>query len=480
MPYRISQDPSLKGKQTQSQRFILSEWMQHALKVLQLPLAELSQKMEEEIDQNPLLEREEINDDEEVEVEEKGVEEEELRFSEDDFSVLTRIDDEFSDLTLEAPIAPRTRETDERSAFLEASLTDTPSLYETLIRQAADTFNTEEELQAAEILIGYIDDHGFLTTPLKEIAADQKLSVKELEKALAEIQTFDPAGVGAKNLQESFLIQLRRLKKKKSLAYLIVEKHFDDLVHNHIPALQKKLKVPLETLNDEIHRVIAKLDKHPGLSFTKDPTRFIAPDIKVEERDGVLEVVVNHDPLPPLRLNNQYLKMLKDPELPKETRAFIEEKLKSAKWLMRIIDQRESTLTKIVKDLIRRDKDYFLEPGGKLKPLTMKTVADEIGVHESTVARAVQNKYLSCARGIIPLRSFFNSTFHADDGEEISASTIKELIKNLIEQEEPSAPLSDEKITEIIRAKGIVCARRTVAKFRSELNLGNRHQRRKF
>lgn len=484
MPYRMSQDPFLHGKQDmhQSQKFMLSKGMQQALKVLQLPLTELSLKLEEEIDLNPILEMEDPYDEEEQEEEETldTNDDKELQFSDEDFSILSKIDDEFSDLTLDPPPIQRTNEQKERESFLEMNISNTPSLYEFLMSQATDTFNTDEKLGLAEILIGYIDEHGFLKTPLKEIAKDQRVDLQGLKETLLEIQTFDPPGVGAKDIQECFLIQLRRQKKENSIAYTLIEKYFDELTHNHIPVIHKKLKIPLEELNFEIEHVIAKLDKHPGLSCSKSPVQYILPDVKIEEIDGVLEVSVNHDTLPPIRMNHKYLKMLKDPDLPQETKAFIEEKIKSAKWLLRILDQRDSTLLRIVKALVQHDKEFFLAPEGNILPRTMKMIADEIGVHESTVARAVQNKYISCARGTLPLRAFFTSAFHATDGEEVSSTTIKNLIVSLTDQEDKEKPLSDEKISQIIHAKGIPCARRTVAKFRQELKIGNRHQRRKY
>lgn len=482
MPYRISQEASLKGQHSlkQTQRLMLSQEMQQALHLLQLPLMELSQKLEEEIDLNPILEIEQEDESDPDEPEEVEAEHKEMDFEDGDFSILTQIDDEFSDLVMDLPKASRTQEDAQKQTFLEASILDEPSLYEVLMRQCVDTFDNEEDLNGAEILVGYIDDHGFLSTPLKEIASRFLLKVKDLERILKEIQTFDPPGVGAKNLQESLLIQLVRQNKEESLAYKIVEKCYDNLLHNRIPAIQKTLKKTTEEITKEIEVVISKLDNHPGLTFSKSPTPYITPDVKVEDIDGVLEVIVNTEFLPPLRLSPQYLKMLRDKDLPEDTRKFIEEKVHSAKWLIKIVGKRESTLQRIVKSLVHRDRDYFLNPSGKLKPLTLKTIADELELHESTIARAVQNKYLSCPRGTLPLRSFFTSTFVANDGEEVSSSTVREILLSLIQQEDKSQPLSDDALSKIIQAKGIPCARRTIAKFRAAMGLGNQHQRRKF
>ena len=482
MPYRLSQEASQKGKLTpkQTQRLMLSSEMQQALHLLQLPVLELSQVIESEMEINPVLELDEESEEAEEEADEAVKENKELDFTDGDFGVLTQIDDEFSDLVLDLPQASRTREDDKRQTFMESSILDEPSLYETLMKQCAESFESEEEFHVAETLIGYIDDHGFLSTPLKEISQLFDIPVKSLEKTLLTIQKFDPPGVGAKNLREALLIQLQRQNKSGSIAYKIIDKYYEDLLHNRIPVIQKALKISMEELTHEIDHTIAKLDNHPGLSYSKSPTPYITPDVKVEEIDGVLEVTVNHETLPPLRMNRSYIKMLAQESLPAETRKFIEEKIHGAKWLMRVISQRESTLSRICKMLVQKDRDFFLNPEGRIKPLTMKAVADEMQLHESTIARAVQNKYVSCPRGTVPLRSFFTSTFHATDGEMISSHTVKTILKNLIEQENKSQPLSDEELSKIIQAKGIPCARRTVAKFRAALSLGNQHQRRKF
>lgn len=487
MPYRISQEASQKGhlSQKQTQRLMMSKEMQQALHLLQLPIMELAQMIEQEMEANPVLEinlEEEREEGEEEEEEESHNLEEgkEMDFTDGDFSILTQIDDEFSDLVLDAPTNKASLDDAKRQTFLESSILDVPSLFEMLMKQSVETFDTEHELEMAEIICGTINDHGFLETPIKELALQYHFKTKELEKVLDQIHQFDPPGIGAKNIQEALLIQLRRQNKQGTLAYKIVQLHYDDLLHNRIPVIQRALKVTADDISYEVDHIISKLDNHPGLSCSRTPIPYIIPDVLVDEIDGVLEVVVNNEALPPLRLSRSYMKMLKQEALPAETRKFIEEKLHSAKWLMRIVNQRESTIARIIKFLIQKDRDFFLAPEGKIKPLTMKTVADELELHESTIARAVQNKYVSCPRGTLPIRSFFTSTFIATDGEEVSSKTVKEILKSLIESEDKLHPLSDEDLSKVIQAKGIPCARRTVAKFRAAMGLGNQHQRRKF
>jgi RNA polymerase sigma-54 factor len=485
MAYRISQEVAQKGRlsQKQTQRLMMSPEMQQALHWLQLPVLELSQALEEAMEANPVLdledESEEGNEEEPEEEDTVEGEQTEVDFNEGDFSILSKIDDEFSDLVLDPPRQMPTREDEKRQAFVENSIADEPSLFEYLMIESQEIFENPEDLKIAEVLIGYLDEHGLLKTPLKEIAAFFPYSLQDLERAQLLLQTLDPPGIAASSLQEALLIQLKRQKKEGTLAYQIVEKHYDDLLHNRIPNIQKGLKASTSEISQAIETTIAKLDNHPGLSLNKNPIPYITPDVRIEEVEGSLEVIIAKEPLPALRLNHKYLKMLEG-ELAPETRKFIEEKIQSAKWLMKTVKQRESTLERIVKSLVQKDRDFFLSPEGKMKPLTMKTLSEELELHESTIARAVQNKYLSCPRGTLPLRSFFTSTFVASDGEKISSRTIKDILKSLIDNEDKSRPLSDEALSKIIQGKGIECARRTVAKFRSALSLGNQHQRRKF
>lgn len=495
MAYRIAQEVAQKGQLSakQTQRLMMSSEMQQALQLLQLPVMELSQRLEEEMELNPVFElREEAqtSDDEEDEEEEATTSDEEeevvgpekreeLEFQENDFTILAEIDQEFNDLVLDPSRAPRTQEDSKRQNFFESNIIDEPTLFESLMAQAQETLASPEELKIAEILAGSIDARGFLLTPLAEIALQFSYKLADLERVLNTLQTFEPPGVAARSLQEALLLQLQRQGRVESLAYKIVEQNFDDLIHNHIPQMQKSLGATANEVTQALE-VIAKLDNHPGLSYSKNTAPAITPDVKVEEVDGSLQIIVNSEGLPTLRLNRKYLKLLQSEGVAPETKKFIEEKIQAAKWLMKTVQQRESTLERIVKILVQKNREFFLSPEGKMKPLTMKVLSEELLVHESTIARAVQNKYLYCPRGMMALRTFFNSTFVAQDGEALSSHSVKNILKNLIANEDKNHPYSDETLAKIIQGKGIPCARRTVAKFRAALGLGNQHQRRKF
>jgi len=488
-----------QGKQLrslkQTQRLIMSQKMQQAIRLLQAPVNELSTLIDREIEENPLLEYSEegAEGDSELErLEEAGIEEpgerdlepeDALSISDDDFEILKRLDEEFSEHFSESEnfCMQRIGEAQKLKSFAENSVAASESLFEHLTKQAHESFSSEEEMRAAEAVIGSLDENGFLETPLQELAALHGLKKALLKKVLETIKRFDPVGIGAKNLQESLLIQLKAKKLEETLAYRIIESHYDDLLHNRIKNIASGLRCSIEEINEAVQKAISRLDLHPGFGYGAELRQEISPDIFIrEEERGDLAVELNEGPQRPLRLNAFYMRLLKNPELPRETRDFLKEKILSAKWLMRALDQRGSTLSRIAHSLVEKQKKFFTEPDGKLTPLTMKQLSEELDLHESTIARAVADKYVDCGRGIVPLRSFFTNAYSTESGEEISSDTVRQILQELIDGEDKRRPLSDLSISQLLKKKGIPCARRTVAKYRSLLNIGNIHQRRKY
>ena len=496
MSYPMSMD--LQHKQTQSlkqtQRMIMSPQMQQAIHLLQLPIMELSALVETELEQNPVLEHaqdEDVHDADLTAIQQDTAEEsqdkdtrpeQELSFDDRDFEIMKQLDEDYRDYFAESSnyVVRRSSEDEKFKTYQESSITAELTLFEHLMKQAGETFDTPEDLALAEALIGNFDERGYLLTPISEIALLNSLDESRLEKVLVQIQDFSPFGVGAKNLQESLLIQLRCLAKKNTLAYDIIEKHFEDLIHNRIPLIQKGLKCSSEEIAEAIDRCISKLDLHPGTLHSRQIVQAITPDVTVRQEDDKLIVDINDDSMPSLRFNSRYMRMLDDETLSTEAKEFIRHKILSAKWLLRNIHQRNETLEKIAHSLIKRQQEFFLNPEGKLVPLTMKTISEELGLHESTIARAVANKYVDCARGLLPLRSFFTNSLVNEEGEDVSSRTVKDVLLAIIHDEDKRKPLSDEVISKMIKAKGINCARRTVAKYRALLNIGNTQQRRKF
>lgn len=494
MPHAISMDlqqkqsPSLK----QLQRLIMTRQMQQAIHLLQMPIMELSPIIEMELEENPVLQLEDSDEEnnepsqeeDEPEIEENGDtnSEESLNFNDRDFEILYKLDDEFRDHFAESGdyVHKRTNEEEKLHSFLESSITSEISFFEYLMKQVEETFAAQKDKSLAEAIVGNLDESGYLKIPLEEIASLQSCNIDDLNKILTTIQTFQPTGVGARNLRESLLIQLRTQGKQNTLAYTIIESCFDDLLHNRILNIKKVLHCTSEDIGDAIDTHISKLDLHPAANFSRKTTPYIIPDAAINQEGDELIVSVNDDTMPRLRINRRYLRMLEDPTLGQETKEFILQKIGSAKWLLKNILQRNNTLEKIATFLVKHDQSFFLNPEGSLVPLTMKMVADELQLHESTIARAVSNKYIDTPRGILPLRFFFTNALETNQGEEIASTTVRNLIQEIIRKEDKTHPFSDEAISSLIKENGIKCARRTVAKYRALLNLGSAQQRRKF
>lgn len=496
-PNSGSMSLQLKTSQTQNikqlQRLIMSRQMQQAIHLLQVPVMELTTLVDMEMEKNPVLEYSQDDSDDDSDIkqleerseEDKGEDEEDfegiLSFDDNNFEILRRLDQDFRDHFSESGSSPvkRTKDDEELQTYLEASIQAKESFFEHLSIQAKEAFKNEKELSISEAIIGSLDESGFLSSPLKEVAMLQGCTLEQLEAVLKVVQTFDPPGVAACNLQNSLLTQLKSLGKENTLSYTIIDKHFDDLIHNRISIIQKATSSTSDALRRCIDEEIAKLDLHPRSKLNEDIVSYAIPDIVIRQEEDELITAVNEDLQPELRLNSKYLRMLSDETLPEETKDFIKQKVLSAKWLMKNIMKRNSTLELIGKYLAKHQRNFFLEPKGNLVPLTMKAVADEIEVHESTVARAVSNKYIDCPKGILPLRAFFTSALETKDGEDISSQTVKDTLKKLIDKEDKHHPLSDEALSKMIKAEGISCARRTVAKYRGILKLGTAQQRRK-
>ncbi len=489
---RLHQRPVQSAKQTQ--RLILSPEMQQAIHLLQLPVQELSQRLDEEIRQNPVLEEEEDGpvgdlaldrETQENHYEANGNEDMEADFTGSTFAVLKMLDDEYRENWIQsAGFTPHhTPEEEELHAFLEASIPNEESLYDHLTAQAHQTLATAEQLRLASSIIGNLDERGYLDTSLQELATANNASLSALERVLVVVQTFDPYGVGARNLQESLLIQLRCQGKEGTLAYQIVEKQYDNLLHNHVPAIQKAFHCSAVDVRQAVEKHICRLDLHPGTLFSKQMVQPISPDVTVRmDAHNQWVIEINEEMLPPLHVNSKYLRMLEqdDTLVPSETKDYIRQKIGSSRWLQRNIRQRNQTLLRLTECLIRRQNDFLASPSGKLKPLTMKVVAEELGLHESTIARAVSGKYINAPRGLMPLRSFFTNGLPNSQGKDISSRTVKEWIREIIAGEDKRKPLSDEEVSQFLHSKGITCARRTVAKYRGELTIPSTSQRRKW
>lgn len=471
----------------QMQHLMLLPKMQQALMLLQLPIAELEEVLDAEIAQNPLLEWD-LAEDGDANGEE-GEEtlplelsaEQPLSFDDSTVGACDDFFEEMADLYDEKRCFQSNEEIEGHSAFLENSAKEESSLFSHLLKQAIETFDAPGDRLIAEALIGNLDERGFLTVPLDEIASMLKCDLADLKRVLEAIRTFHPCGVGARGLQESLLIQLQCRGKGSTLAFEIVSNHYDDLLHNRIPAIKKALSCSLDDVRSAIFDEIVKLDLRPGAAVTSSSSiGYLKPDVTIYIEGEELKVASSQDALPQLRFNGRYLTMLKDDSLSAEDRDFISSKIKAARWLWRTLCQRKSTIERIAESLAKLQSEFFLSPQGNLQPLTMMKVAADLNLNESTVTRAVANKYMATPRGIFPLRFFFSQGILHSGQDAMSNNTAKELLMDLLAKEDKRRPLSDQDLSLLMETQGIRCARRTIAKYRISLNVGSAQQRRRF
>jgi RNA polymerase sigma-54 factor len=456
----------------QKQALVMTPKLQQALKLLQMPAIELQQMLKQEIIENPLLEEVEEMDeirDEEVEEESRSDSGGEDR-DDDEKSEEEKIDwDEYfrSGWEMGFGLGEETQE-----EFFEKVPVAKRSFTDQLISQLRIATDDEATIEIGDYLIGSLDESGYLTCDLEEVAGTFGVSVEEVEKVLKILQTFEPPGVGARNLQESLLLQLDSRNLGDSLAATIIRDHFEDFKHKKYLEISKKLKITIQEVQNQC-TVISTLDPKPGLQIITEDPRYVIPDLVVELIEGKYVVYLNDKNIPRLRVSQAYQDELRKDAKDgnRETREFIQSRMKSAKWLIQTIEQRRKTMVKVMECIADKQRDFFEKGTAFLKPLTLQQVASEINMHESTVSRVTTNKYVQTPRGVFELKFFFSSSLGTQDGGEISAKSAKDKIRRIIEAEDQNNPLSDQKIADILKKEGLNIARRTVAKYREQLNI---------
>jgi RNA polymerase sigma-54 factor len=489
MEIQLGQSQSLK----QSQRLIMSPRMQQAINLLQLPVQELSAMLQQEIAKNPIFEMceetpqhsqdEDFAGDWEEESQEENHEEfKELYLDGKDFYTLSQIDTEYYDNSGEYELTASNNNPDDEATrlFRYNSLTISDSIFQQLMHQARLVFCHPWEVKAAEIILGSLDHNGFFEEDLEELSILYELPVEVFEAVLQRIHLFDPPGIAARSIQEGLLIQLRAAKKQSSLAYQIIDRFYYEMTHNQIPTISKALGASVKEIVRIIQEEIAPLNLRPNFNAQKENSSYIVPDGRISVTHGKVCVWLNEESLPEIRVNNQYLTAYYDPQSTDEFRSYLKEHLSSGKWLLRNLMQRNETLRRILELIAKKQMKHFLNPETELIPLTMKALAGELELHESTIARAVANKYIDTPSGIVPLRSFFTNSYSTESGEDISALSVKGVIAELIRNENPKIPLSDDRISQLLQEKGITCARRTISKYRRELNIVSAAQRKRY
>ena len=325
-------------------------------------------------------------------------------------------------------------------------------------------------LAAIEHLIGSLDDRGFLTQSPADAALQTGLPLEAMQEAHAALKTFDPPGIGSLNLEECLLNQLDLQGRANSLAARILRDHFDLLTRRRIPELARKLGANPDDVQSAIEE-IGKLDPAPGRRFTEDSNRVVEPDVTVYKDGDEWKITLNSDYIPRLRISNTYREMIAKGTLSKDERDYLRERMRSGKFLIDSIEQRQRTIERITREILKFQADFFEHGVSQLKPLTMTQVAEVVGVHETTVSRAIANKYLRSPHGIFEFKFFFTTGYEADGGAAVSNTSVKELIADFIAIEDRSKPLSDQEIVAKLQEKGLTIARRTVAKYREELGI---------
>jgi len=472
----------------QSQRVVMTPLLQQAIQLLQLSTLELQEVVQKELLENPLLE--------EVPTDTADAPEAAAPTTPDAPAPAPA---SVEPAPLEPPAVDKERGTDdlpfdltavmfddheERSLVAQEDRDDLP--FENMVRSTSSlTDHLEEQLRFASEdervrrigteIIGNLDEDGYLRAEVGEIAERCQTTPEEVEKVLALVQGFDPPGVAARSIQECLLIQLKSDPNPDPVSVEIVEQHFEDLTRRRYPDIARALKLPLDRIMESVEEIMG-LEPKPGRRFGGSDSRYIVPDVVVHKMGSEYVVVLNEDGIPRLRVNSLYRSLLRSSG--DEARQYVEQKLRSAVWLIKSVDQRQRTLRKVTQSIVKFQREFLDKGLAYLRPLSLRDVGEDIGMHESTISRVTTNKYVETPQGLFELKFFFHSGIASGDGEMVSSVSVKKMIQDLLANEDPSKPLSDQEVAQILKGRGLVIARRTVAKYREELGILPSHQRR--
>src|ERR671930_725242 len=472
----------MQQRQSFALQQVLSPQLQQSLLILQTPLLELRNLVQQEMETNPVLEElpEDSGTNERNETEASADDN-----VKDEFEKLASLDEEWRDYMAQSASygfdgRRGSKEADEKRQFLFDSIPVQETLQQNLIAQLNQTVLSADDRKAAELIIGNIDDDGFLQSTPEEMALNSGIPQDDFERVLDLIQTFYPAGVGARDLRECLLIQLRRQGKEHSLECGIVSEHMEDLGRHRFLEIARRMAIGAEDVQKAADN-IARLNPRPGQVFAAAPQNYVLPDVIVEKVDGEYQISFNNEQIPHLRISNVYKDIIASGDAQSsDVKDYVRDKIRSGKFLIRSIHQRQQTIMNIAQQIVSRQRDFLEHGASHLKPMTMAEVADAVGVHETTVSRAVSGKYMATPQGIFEMKYFFTPGYQTATGESLSNTSVKEAILDLVRREDGNAPLSDSEIVEILSERGIPIARRTVAKYRIELNILPSHMRRKY
>jgi RNA polymerase sigma-54 factor len=480
-----------------TQSLVLAPQLQQSLALLQAPTLELKALVEQELQQNPVLEeitdheldaREKMSDGDEADapaVTDFAEPPEDVKFdsatekSSDDpvddfqaeFEKLVQMDQDWRDHFSQTNTVNRsTAEDEERREFVFNSITVETSLSQHLMEQVRDTNVNEEQRGIAELLIGNIDDYGYLMATVEELAASTNLPVEKIAEVLKIIQGFEPVGVGARDLRECLMLQLERSGQQETLEYRIIRDYMEALGKRRIPEIARGTGQTVDDVQEALAR-IGRLDPRPGRAFLPAVDQYVAPEVFVQKNGDDYAVTTNDEQIPHLRISNVYKDLMSAGENNAEVKNYIREKIRAGKFLIKSLHQRQTTIANIGKEIVKRQREFMEKGVAHLKPMTMAQVAEVVGVHETTVSRAVSGKYIETPQGVFEMKFFFTAGLQTSSGSDVSNTSVKDMIAEIFKNENTAKPLSDQEVVKMLTEKGINIARRTVAKYRDELGI---------
>ena len=491
--------------QKMSLQQVLAPQLQQSLALLQAPTLELKALVEQELQQNPVLEETVVEDAEQSEREDRDHDTAvsldpteppaEMTFDPatekpssepvDDFQAeferLVQLDQEWRDHFAQTNVPMRaSAEDEEKRQFMFDSLVSGTSLHEHLLEQVRLSEFTDEQMPVAEMIVGNLDEFGYLKSSVEELAFSTNIAPEKIQEVLTVLQNqFHPPGVCARDLRECLLLQIERAGKEKTIEGRIIRDHFDLLGKRRLPEIARALGEDVVDIQKAGQR-IALLEPRPGRAFLPDNDQYVVPEVFVTRQGDDYVITTNNDHIPHLRISNTYKDLMAQADASPEVREYIRDKIRAGKFLIKSIHQRQQTIVNIARQIVKRQREFMDNGVAFLKPLTMVQVAEVVGVHETTVSRAVSGKYMQTPQGIFEMKYFFTSGFQTATGEGMSNTSVKDMIDEIFKGEDPFKPLSDQEVVQMLTAKGIPIARRTVAKYRSELNILPSNLRKKY
>ena len=469
--------PGMHQSQNLSLHQVLAPQLQQSLLILQAPLLELRNLVQQEMETNPVLE--ELPDEPDADERSEADTAADEKFKEE-FDKLAKLDEEWRDyMAQSSSYSGRSQEAEDKRQFFFDSIATQETLQQHLMGQLNQNVLNARDRKTAELIIGNIDDNGFLQTTPEEMALNTGIPQEDFENMLTLIQSFYPPGVGARDLRECLLIQLKREGRQTSLEYKIISEHMRDLGKRRFPEIARRMGISVEQVQKCANN-IARLDPRPGQVFAAAPQNYVLPDVTVEKVNGTYQVILNGEQIPHLRISNTYKDIMAQDGKGSEVKDYIRDKIRSGKFLIKSIHQRQQTISNIAHQIVKRQGEFFEKGSSYLKPMTMVQIADAVGVHETTVSRAISGKYMATPQGVFDMKYFFTPGYQTSSGESMSNTSVKGAILDLVKNEGGNAPLSDKEIVEILSKRGIPIARRTVAKYRTELNILPSNMRRKY